>query len=355
MERVGMLFDRNVTLGFKLDNLDAPWEYSEEPHVQRRQMILKKYPQIKKLMGYDPTIAVYVSIEVLANVIIAYLLRDASWAVIVPMAWVVSATINHSLGGAIHEIGHNLAFGHTRPLANRALGMLANLPMAIPLSVTYKKYHSDHHRFLGHDVQDVDIPTAFESRMFRHWTTKLLWLTVHPIIHGLRPYIKNPTPVLTLEIVNFFVQIAFDLAIIQLFGVKSFVYLLAGTMLGLGLHPLAGHFISEHYLFTKGQATSNYYGPLNYFIYNLGYHIEHHDFPYIPYNRLPEVRRIAAEFYDHLPYHTSWFKVLWDFVFRDDMGPYARGVGYLPQGLNEDDIEAKTRSLRMANNNKKNS
>ena len=113
------------------------------------QMILKKYPEIKKLMGYDPTIAIYVSIEVLANVAISYLLRSASWWVILPMAWVVSATLNHSLGGAIHEIGHNLAFGHTRPLANRALGMLANLPMAIPLSVTYKKYHSDHHRYLG--------------------------------------------------------------------------------------------------------------------------------------------------------------------------------------------------------------
>jgi len=37
-ERVGALFNRFVTLGFKLDNLDAPWEYSEEPHVQRRQV-----------------------------------------------------------------------------------------------------------------------------------------------------------------------------------------------------------------------------------------------------------------------------------------------------------------------------
>jgi len=194
----------------------------------------------------------------------------------------------------------------------------------------------------SHDVQDVDIPTAFESRMFRHWTTKLLWLTVHPIIHGIRPYIKNFTPVLTLEIINFVVQIGFDLLILHFFGIKSLVYLLAGTLLGLCLHPLAGHFISEHYLFTKGQATTSYYGSLNFLIYNLGYHVEHHDFPYIPYTRLPEVRRIAAEFYDDLPYHTSWFKVLWDFVFSDDMGPYARGVGYLPQGLNEDDIESKT-------------
>ena len=112
-------------------------------------MILKKYPEIKKLMGYDPMVAVYVSIEVFGNIALACLLQDASWHVIIPMAWVVSATINHSLGGAIHEIGHNLAFGHNRPLANRVLGMFANLPMAVPLSVTYKKYHSDHHRYLG--------------------------------------------------------------------------------------------------------------------------------------------------------------------------------------------------------------
>jgi len=37
-ERVGALFGRFITLSFKLDNLDAPWEYDEEPHVQRRQV-----------------------------------------------------------------------------------------------------------------------------------------------------------------------------------------------------------------------------------------------------------------------------------------------------------------------------
>ena len=37
-ERDGALFNRFIPLGFKLDNLDAPWEYSEEPHVERRQV-----------------------------------------------------------------------------------------------------------------------------------------------------------------------------------------------------------------------------------------------------------------------------------------------------------------------------
>lgn len=39
---------------------------------------------------------------------------------------------------------------------------------------------------------------------------------------------------------------------------------------------------------------------------------------------LLQVRKIAPEYYDHLPQHHSWVKVLWDFVFEDALGPYAR-------------------------------
>jgi sphingolipid delta-4 desaturase len=43
------------------------------------------------------------------------------------------------------------------------------------------------------------------------------------------------------------------------------------------------------------------------------------------------VKRIAAEYYDDLPYHTSWVKVIWDFIFDKNMGPHSRGVGYLKE------------------------
>ncbi|KAM7336627.1 hypothetical protein ACRRTK_005120 [Alexandromys fortis] len=36
------------------------------------------------------------------------------------------------------------------------------------------------------------------------------------------------------------------------------------------------------------------------------------------------VRKIAAEYYDKLPHHSSWIKVLYDFVTDDTLSPYSR-------------------------------
>ncbi len=140
------LFNKCATLSTRIKESDAEWDYSEEPHTSRRKEILKKHPEIKTLMGHDPMIAVIVISEFIAQMIMCYLIQDASWGKVLFFAYVISATINHSLGSAIHEIGHNCAFGHSRRMWNRALGMVCNFAMTIPMSITYKKYHADHHR-----------------------------------------------------------------------------------------------------------------------------------------------------------------------------------------------------------------
>lgn len=43
------------------------------------------------------------------------------------------------------------------------------------------------------------------------------------------------------------------------------------------------------------------------------------------------MREIAPEYYDNIPCHTSWFKVIWDFIWDENMGPHAHGLGYLPE------------------------
>jgi hypothetical protein len=56
----------------------------------------------------------------------------------------------------------------------------------------------------------------------------------------------------------------------------------------------------------------------------VGYHNEHHDFPAIPWTRLPALRELAPEFYDTIPSHPSWPMVMINFIRDPDVGMFSR-------------------------------
>ena len=87
---------------------------------------------------------------------------------------------------------------------------------------------------------------------------------------------------------------------------------------------MAGHFIAEHYTVDRNTETYSYYGILNLVSYNVGYHNEHHDFPTILWSKLPELRKIAPEFYETLLQYTSWTCCIYDYITNDNMGPFCR-------------------------------
>ncbi|KZC10777.1 PREDICTED: sphingolipid delta(4)-desaturase DES1 [Dufourea novaeangliae] len=311
-------------MGQHVSRTDFEWVYTEEPHATRRKMILEKYPQIKKLFGYDPMFKWVVTGMVLTQLISMYFVKDLNYPMLFLLAYCFGGVINHSLMLAIHEIAHNLAFGHARPMANRLFGYFANLPLGIPVSISFKKYHLIHHRYQGDEILDTDLPTLLEAKLFCTTFGKFCWLFLQPFFYAFRPLFVYPQPPIFMEYINLVIQLIFDGLVWYFLGGKVLVYLLCGSVMAMGVHPVAGHFVSEHYMYKKGFETYSYYGPLNWITFNVGYHNEHHDFPAVPGSRLPEVKRIAPEFYNNLPQHNSWTSVLYDFVMDPEIGPYAR-------------------------------
>lgn len=144
---------------------DFFWTYTEEPHRTRRLAIIKAHPevqlkpphlykplsvcavanhlpplisQVTKLCGPEPLTKYVVAGVVGLQIFLAWYLSETpffSWKFWI-IAYVFGATSNQNLFLAIHEISHNLAF--RSPLGNRLLAMVANLPIGIPYSASFR-------------------------------------------------------------------------------------------------------------------------------------------------------------------------------------------------------------------------
>ena len=298
------------------------WSSEQEPHAARRRRMLELYPQLKELYGPCARTKYVCTALVVVQLGLAYGLRAAPWWLIVLVAYGVGGVINQALLLAIHELSHNLAF--RRPWANRLFAALINLPVGVPVAETFRYYHLLHHTHQGEPALDTDLPTELEARWVRGPLRKTLWLSLQGFAYALRPLFVHPKAPSAAEIGNVLLQLAFNLAIFHFWGAKALAYLPISSLIVMGLHPVAGHYISEHYVFAPGQETYSYYGPLNRLTFNVGYHNEHHDFPYIPGSRLARLRSIAPEFYAGLMHHNSWTATLWQYVTRPALGGHSR-------------------------------
>lgn len=306
---------------------DFIWSLTEEPHFSRRMEILKKYPQIQKLFGVDAMLKWNILGLVLLQLICAYAMRDGnSWRS--PLFWVVAyvvgGTCNQALFLGIHELSHNLGFKSIQ--MNKLFGILvANVPIGFPYAASFKPYHMLHHKYQGVEGVDTDLPTKYEGVLFSSTVGKLFFATFQVLFYAIRPVMVKQLPLTKLHLLNVAWIAAVDVALYYAFGWGPLVYLWISTLIaGSGLHPCASHFIAEHYVFSGEWETYSYYGWLNYFCFNVGYHNEHHDFPNIPGSRLPQLRAIASEYYDKLPYHHSWPLVTWKFVTEPSVTVYNR-------------------------------
>ncbi|OAX81211.1 hypothetical protein ACJ72_04448 [Emergomyces africanus] len=355
------------------------WTYTEEPHRSRRQAIIKAHPEVvTKLCGIEPLTKYVVLGVVSLQVACAYLLRNTpilSWRFLVT-GYVIGATANQNLFLAIHEISHNLAF--KSPFANRLLAIFANLPIGIPYSAAFRVRFNQPVPFNPPQIPrrsslDTDLPTALEAFFLDSVLGKAFFCTFQILFYALRPMFIYSPPFTSIHLLNIIVQFTFDFGLYKLCNssLQPIYYLILSSFLAGSLHPCAGHFIAEHYFFSKTGAgtesieeqrrqksnqpdekqggggggarggdsssssssalanltppeTYSYYGPLNILTYNVGLHNEHHDFPAVPWTRLHAVHNIAKEFYEPLPSHRSWVWVIYTFILDSNVGLWCR-------------------------------
>jgi sphingolipid 4-desaturase/C4-monooxygenase len=299
---------------------------SPEPHRLRTKEILKENPAIRQLIGKNPNSFFIILFLVALQIGLSCLLVNQSWWLVFGAAYLIGAFADHALFVMVHECAHRLIFKN--PIANRLAGILANIPQIFPSSVSFERYHIKHHSFQGVMELDGDLPNEWEAKLIdNYFIGKAIWLLFYPIFQVFRlGRLREIKPFDGWIALNVLVQIVFMGLVWVVLGPKAMFFLVASFFFSVGLHPLGARWIQEHYLLNGDQETFSYYGPLNTVAFNVGYHNEHHDFPSVPWNKLPQIRSIAPASYNALVYHTSWTKLFIRFLFDKEISLFSRVV-----------------------------
>jgi sphingolipid delta-4 desaturase len=305
--------------------IDFNWSDESEPHKKRTKKIITEHPEIRDLIGRNPYTGLVILLCVTLQIGMSIWLQNSSWWIILLASYAIGAFASHALFICIHECAHNLVFKNRT--FNTLAGIFANLPQGFPSSVSFQKYHLKHHSYQGVSELDADMPFGWEAKLISNkWFGKALWLLFFPLFQLLRPFrLKEIDLFDTWTIVNWLCEVVFMGVFIYFFGTKTVMYMIFSFFFSVGLHPLGARWVQEHYL-THGdhQETKSYYGILNVVNLNVGFHNEHHDFPSVPWNKLPQIKKMADEHYETLGYHTSYTALLFQFLFNREISLFSR-------------------------------
>ncbi len=306
-------------------NLDYLHVETPDLHIERRKELMKKYPkELRAIMGNHPTTILWIAACVFSQFAVAYALRDSRWYVILGVAYVFGAFLNHALYVFVHEASHNLIFKSSN--ANKYAGMFADFALVVPGAMAFRKYHLLHHNKMGQYDFDGDLSPNWEAKLVGNSPfRKLIWVLMLGISEASRPIRFKAPPFWDRWIVgNIVVQVGVMATAFYFLGIPGIVYLFASTVFGLGLHPLGARWIAEHFLSDSKQETYSYYGPMNPIMFNVGFHMEHHDLMTVAWNRLPLIKKIAPEYYTNLESVKSYPGLLFKFITNPKMSLYSR-------------------------------
>jgi len=335
-------------------------------HYERKKKIIEAHPEVKSLYGQNPWSFLIMLIGATSQTILGISMANLSWPVIIVTSYTLGTYLNWVCMVMGHEGSHGLVF-KTKEL-NKIHTILAFLPCFLgPFGSFWSIEHMYHHQVV---VDKMNRYGPQQNSLLKKILFSLLFINVLSILFFLSSWIvavrvgihfvkylagteKEPTPdKFQMKpfknfpqvaksgwfYINMFALAAFNIIIYLKFGPVPILYFFLCNGFCNGLHPLGMRQVQEHYMQRKSQPTNSVYSSLGFFLLNIGYHNEHHDFPSIPWNRLPLLRKMAPEYYNTLFYFDSYTQVFVDFFTKAGI-PYTS----LLDDLYEDVPQKKTK------------
>ena len=201
------------------------------------------------------------------------------------------------------------------------------MPLGAPAAIAFRYQHLLHHRYLGEtgfpDGRDTQAPTPKEIAFVgRSSVRKFLSFTFGRFFFKQRA--ANTPPRDFWLVANLAACVLTDVGIVAVAGPRPLVYLVLSSLIAFGPSrarrpPRRGAFDhpgrSAHELLLR---------LLNRVSFDVGYHVEHHDFPAVPWRRMRQLRAMAHEHYDGLAYVASWGNLMAMYFFdrRFGVGQY---------------------------------
>jgi sphingolipid 4-desaturase/C4-monooxygenase len=306
--------------------------------------LLRRHPEARALVGPDWRSALAIPVLLALHWGMAWAVADASLWVIFLAAFFFGQIVLHAAGALVHETAHRLVFRGRRAKLAFDLGLEVILG-SFARQLTYQHEHvSSHHRYLGdyeRDYEHEDVCALLARRDYaaqrpagnRIVTLATLALHLLPFGFALADLIVprfyraatgrtpkdaqrrlRPTQPTRQERAMFIgVSIGANLVLLAVFGPWAWLYHNWSLSIFLGKCGVTnlGQSLSEHEGSPAEHPTRSTYGPINWLLFNTGYHNEHHTLVSVAWTRLPALRAMAPDLFTAASpygYARHWFE-----------------------------------------------
>ncbi len=293
-------------------------------HVNRVREILQNHPEIRGLYGVEPLTILFVFAFFVLDVMLVLVVSMLPFLLGFVMTVVLVGFVRLSAAGGIsHDVGHFLASKNV--LVTRVLEVVLSLsrgPFITRARCMVHNQHRQHHIFVRSKYDDE--VSMYAGKRFLMWFSSGGLQKVSAFVMLVEEDFRFSNPFQHMEdflvfflkacfypspwpLIEVLVSTLYWLTLSYFWGWRVFILDLIYERFSF-LNPLHWRTIAMHYRFgTAEQATSSIYDSwFNISNFNLGYHVEHHDFIRIPWTRLPQVRKMAPEYYTNLQDYHFW-------------------------------------------------